>query len=213
MPFNIETIDPSKTAIIVVDMQNDFIAEGATLRSEMSAAMAPRLAGLLDRCRPRGVRVAYTIQAHRPDGSDLGPYRELYPQIAEGRCLIEGQTGIDIHDSVQARPGDILVTKRRYSAFFATDLDLILRSLKIDTVAVAGTTTENCCHATARDAMFLGYRVAFLSDLTGTYDHPDMGWGALPAQRVHEAMLTVLAVSTAHVMTGSEFEARLHNRN
>lgn len=99
--------------------------------------------------------------------------------------ILAAQTGTDIRESVQARPGDVLVTKRRYSASFATDLHLILRGLKIDTVAVAGTTTEDCCHATARDAMFLGYRTVFLSDLTGTYDHPGKGWGTLPAQQVH----------------------------
>ena len=74
----------------------------------------------------------------------------------------------------------------------------------IETVVVTGVTTENCCHATARDAMFNGYRVAFISDATGTYDYPDVGFGSIPAQEVHRVTMGVLAVSTAHVMTVDE---------
>ncbi len=72
-------------------------------------------------------------------------------------------------------------------------------------MVISGTTTENCCHATARDAMFHNYRVAFLSDATGTFDYPDVGWGAMSAVEVHKATLTILAFSTAHVMTVDEF--------
>ena len=74
-------------------------------------------------------------------------------------------------------------------------------------VVISGTTTENCCHATARDAMFHNCKVAFLSDATGTFDYPDVGWGAMSAADVHKATLTILAFSTAHVMTVDEFRA------
>ena len=70
-------------------------------------------------------------------------------------------------------PGEHIIKKHRYSGFFGTDLDIILREWGIDTVIISGTTTENCCHATARDAMFRNYRVVFLSDVTATYDYPD----------------------------------------
>ena len=98
-----------------------------------------------------------------------------------------------------------MIKKHRYSAFFATDLDLILREWGITSVIISGTTTENCCHATARDAMFHNYKVVFLADATGTFDYPDVGWGALSAAEVHHATLTILAFSTAHVMTVEEF--------
>ena len=65
-----------------------------------------------------------------------------------------------------------MIKKHRYSGFMGTDLDMMLRTQNIDTVAVTGVTTENCCHATARDAMFNGYKVAFISDATGTFDYP-----------------------------------------
>ncbi len=84
-------------------------------------------------------------------------------------------------------------------------MDLILREWGITAVVISGTTTENCCHATARDAMFQNYKVAFLSDATGTFDYPDVGCGAMSAADVHKATLTILAFSTAHVMTAAEF--------
>ena len=87
--------------------------------------------------------------------------------------------------------------------------EAFLREWGIDTVVISGTTTENCCHATARDAMFRNYKVVFLSDATGTFDYPDVGQGALPAEEVHRATLTILAFSTAHVMTTDEFLSRM----
>lgn len=87
------------------------------------------------------------------------------------------------------------------------DMDLIWREWGVNSVVIAGTTTENCCHATARDAMLHNYKVAFLSDATGTFDYPDVGWGAMSAAEVHKSTLTILAFSTAHVMTVDEFRA------
>ena len=69
---------------------------------------------------------------------------------------------------------------------------------------ITGVTTENCCHATARDALFHNYGVIFLSDATGTKDYPDLGYGAMSAAEVHRASLVVLALGTAHVMTVDE---------
>ena len=86
-------------------------------------------------------------------------------------------------------------------------MDLILREWGVNSVIISGTTTENCCHATARDAMFHNYKVAFLSDATGTFDYPDVGQGAMSAADVHKATLTILAFSTAHVMTVEELRA------
>jgi len=96
-----------------------------------------------------------------------------------------------------------------YSGFFGTDLDIILREWGVDTVIVSGTTTENCCHATARDAMFRNYRVVFLSDATATCDYPDRDFGPMPNGEVHHATLVILAASTAHVMSVTDMGARV----
>ncbi|NYE24349.1 cysteine hydrolase family protein [Pigmentiphaga litoralis] len=208
MPYQLDSIDPRTTAVIVVDMQNDFVADGAPLQSRQATDMMPRLARTLNTCRERGIRVIYTSHVHRSDGCDMGRYGDLYPPIASRAALIDGTAGVDIHPGLAPAAGEHVIKKHRYSGFFATDMDLILREWGITTVAITGTTTENCCHATARDAMFHNYRVAFLSDATGTFDYPDLGYGALTAAQVHQATLAILAFSTAHVMTCEEFLQR-----
>lgn len=209
MPYRVDALDPRKTAMIVVDMQNDFIAEGAALRAAQAAAMVPRLAAALAFCREKGIRVIYTAHVHRRDGCDMGLYDDLYALIADRSCLVDGTRGVEIFPDLAPAAGEHVIKKHRYSAFFATDLDMILREWGIDTVIISGTTTENCCHATARDAMFHNYRVVFLSDATGTFDYPDVGQGALSAEEIHRATLIVLAFSTAHVMTVEELMQRL----
>jgi biuret amidohydrolase len=211
MPYRVEHIDPDKTVMIVVDMQNDFVAEGAKLRSAQAAAMVPKLAATLDFCRAHGIRVVYTAHVHRRDGSDMGMYDDLYPPIADRSTLVDGTPGVEIYPALAPAAGEHVIKKHRYSGFFGTDLDIILREWGTHTVIVSGTTTENCCHATARDALFHNYNVIFLSDATGTFDYPDVGQGAMSAEEVHKATLVVLAFSTADVMTVDDFKARLLN--
>ena len=122
--------------------------------------------------------------------------------------LVDGEPGVEIYSEVAPVKDEPVIKKHRYSGFMGTDLDMILRTEKIDTVAVTGVTTENCCHATARDAMFNGYRVAFISDATGTFDYPDVGFGEISAGEVHRVTLGILGVSTAHVMSVDEFIQR-----
>ncbi len=207
MPYRFDTIDPARTAMIVVDMQNDFVANDAPLQSKQALALVDELSRTLDFCREHGIRVIYTAHVHREDGSDMGLYDDLYPPIDQRAALVADSDGADIYPKLAPKPGEHLIKKHRYSGFFATDLDLILREWGIDSVVISGTTTENCCHATARDAMFHNYKVAFLSDATGTFDYPDVGYGAMSADDVHRATLSILAFSTAHVMTADEFKA------
>ncbi len=205
MGMTIDKIQANRTALIVVDMQNDFLLPGAALETPMGRDIYPSVKRLLAHARHSGMKVIYTVHAHRADGSDRGMFAEVWPPIATGACLVDGRPGVDIVADLKPEEDETIVKKHRYSAFFGTDLDMILRAANIDTVAITGVTTENCCHATARDAMFNGYRVAFISDATGTFDYPDAGFGALAATEVHRVTLGILAVSTAHVMSTSEF--------
>lgn len=209
MPMQIDRFDPKRSAVIVVDMQHDFIAPGAALETPMGRALFPKLKQLLDRARSAGMRVIYTAHVHRRDGSDLGRFGEIWSSIGEGAALVDGEPGVEVVADVAPLPGELIIKKHRYSAFFGTDLDIVLRTGDIENVIITGVTTENCCHATARDAMFHGYRVAFISDATGTFDYPDIGVGAIPAAEVHRVSLGILGVSTAHVMNTDEFVARV----
>src|ERR1700722_3218036 len=89
MGYQVDKIDPSKSVMIVVDMQNDFVAEGAKLRSAQAAAMVPKLAATLDFCRANGIRVVYTAHAHRRDGCDMGMFDDLYPPIADRSSTVQ----------------------------------------------------------------------------------------------------------------------------
>ena len=207
--MSIDRIHPTKTAMIVVDMQNDFVAEDAAMETPAARAMVPRLAESLRICREAGIRVIYTARVHRRDGCDMGLFDDMHPPIAQRNALVDGTPGVEIYPELAPLPGEHVIKKHRYSGFFGTDLDIILREWSVDTVIICGTTTENCCHATARDAMFRNYRVVFLSDATATYDYPDSGFGSMMNADVHHATLVVLAASTAHVMPVAEMRARI----
>ncbi len=208
MPMVIDRFDPRRSAVIVVDMQHDFVSPGAALETPMGRVLLPTLKRLLDHARSSGMRVIYTAHVHRRDGSDMGRFGEIWSPIAQGTALVDGEAGVDVIDEVAPQEDEPIIKKHRYSAFFGTDLDMILRTANIENVIITGVTTENCCHATARDAMFHGYRVAFISDATGTFDYPDIGYGEIPASEVHRVSLGVLGVSTAHVMDCEELISR-----
>ena len=210
--MQIDVIDPKKTAMIVVDMQNDFVASGAAMETPAARAVVPKLADALKICRDAGIKVIYTAHVHRHDGSDMGLFDDMHPPIANRAALVDGTPGVDIYPELAPASGEHVIKKHRYSGFFGTDLDMILREWGVDTVIISGTTTENCCSATARDAMFRNYRVVFLSDATATYDYPDRGFGPMPAAEVHHASLVILAASTAHVMSVEEMRARISRR-
>lgn len=208
MAVTIDRFEPRRTALIVVDMQHDFIAPGAPLETPMGRAILPSLDKALAHARATGMRVVFTEHVHRSGGADMGLFGEIWPPIGKGAALVDETSGVEVIPELAPRDGELVVKKHRYSAFFGTDLDLVLRGGDVENVVITGVTTENCCHATARDAMFRDYRVAFLSDATGTFDYPDSGQGVVPAEEVHRVTLAVLGVSTAHVMTTGEFIAR-----
>ena len=206
--MRVDKIEPAKAAMIVVDMQNDFVAPGGGLETPAARAMVPKLAEALQICRSAGIKVIYTTHVHRRDGSDMGLF-DMHPPIANRNATVDGTWGVEIYPEVAPAAGEHVIKKHRYSGFFGTDLDIVLRGWGIDTVIISGTTTENCCHATARDAMFHNYRVVFLSDATATYDYPDRGFGSMPNEQVHHATLVILADSTAHVMPVAEMNSAI----
>jgi nicotinamidase-related amidase len=209
--MQINNIYADRTAMIVVDMQNDFVAAGAPMETPAARAMVPRLAEALRMCRGAGIRVIYTAHVHRRDGSDMGLFDDMHPPIANRAALVDGTAGVDIYPELAPAHGEHVIKKHRYSGFFGTDLEIVLREWGVDTVIISGTTTENCCLSTARDAMFRNYRVVFLSDATATYDYPDRGFGSMPNAEVHHATLVILAASTAHVMSVADLGTRLAN--
>jgi nicotinamidase-related amidase len=206
--YTVEQIDPSTTAMIVVDMQNDFVAAGAPLESRAGREMLPHLNQALTCCREHGIPVIYTAHVHRPGGYDQGLLAHA-PSIGRGEALVDGSPGVAIFSEIAPRDGEIVISKHRFSAFYGTDLEIILRGLGVNTVVITGVTTENCCHATARDAFFRDFQVVFLADATATVGYPDLGYGRMSADEVHRATLVVLARDTADVIPTETFIARV----
>jgi len=206
--YTVDRIDPSTTALIVVDMENDFVAPGAPLEQPAGRAMLPQLQRALACCRENGIPVIYTTHAHRAGGYDQGLLVHA-PSIGRGEALVDGSPGVAIFPEVAPRDGEIVISKHRFSAFYGTDLEIILRGLGVNSVVITGVTTENCCHATARDAFFRDFQVVFLSDATATGDYPDLGYGSLSADEVHRTTLVILARDTADVITTETFIDRV----
>ncbi|MBI9089822.1 MAG: cysteine hydrolase [Desulfobacterium sp.] len=144
-----------KIAVLVIDMQRDFIDKGAPIECPGGRDIIVPIQRLLAVARQRNLPVIYTQEAHRSQGVDFG--RELDGE--EPVHCVEGTPGIEIVPDLARQQGDFLIVKRRYSAFFATDLDLLLRGLNIDTLVLSGVATDVCVRATAQDAQQLNYKV------------------------------------------------------
>ena len=203
------TFDPAHTAVIVVDMQNDFASEGgAFVRAGLDVAPIRRAiaptARVLAAARAAGIQVVYLKMEFRPDLSDLGaPDAKnwsahhlvgigdpvLGPDAQSSRLFIRDTWNTDIVRELVPEPSDIVVSKHRFSGFYATDLDAILRGRGIKYLIFTGCTTSVCVESTLRDAMFRDYCCLLLADCTGE----PIGEG-LPRTN-HDASLLVTAVA------------------
>lgn len=209
MPYSLDTIPIEGLGVIVVDMQNDFVAEGAPFEAESGRRVMPNISRIIEAARAQGRPVIYTAATFRADGCDAGRMTDLYPVMEDGTTLRAGTRGWEIYRDIAPKSDDEIIRKRAYNAFYHTELEDILRGYGVSTVAIVGVTTENCCGDTARGAVARGFKVAFISDATGTFDYPDVGQGGLSADEVHSAMLTVLAFAVADVMDTDDFLSRL----
>jgi ureidoacrylate peracid hydrolase len=177
-------IDCARTAVMVVDMQNDFGAEGGMLHragidiSPIRAVVEPT-ARVLASARHEGIKVVYLKMAFRSDLSDIGPPgspnrdRHLLfgvgktvraPDGAESRVLIRDTWNTAIVPELTPQAGDLVVYKHRFSGFFETDLDATLKKLGTKSLIVTGCTTSVCVESTIRDAIFRDYSCVLLAD-------------------------------------------------
>ena len=168
---NFFTIAPRRCALIVIDMQNAFVADGAVFETPPARAMIPRLERLIQVARTSAIPVIWTQSDHRP------PYGGLmlrkFPPIAKDHILWQGEPSCEMYPHMlQPREGKLeyRIVKHKFDAFFETDLDAILRYHQVDTVIITGTATNACCESTARSAFMRDYKVVFPTDLNATFD-------------------------------------------
>jgi nicotinamidase-related amidase len=144
-----------KIALLVIDMQHDFVDADAPIACKGAKDIVPSIQELTAFARAVGIAVIYTKESHRKQKVDFG----LELEYGETEHCVEGTRGIEIIDELYPHDNDYVLVKRRYSGFFATDLDLLLKGLFIDTLVLTGVATDVCVRATAQDAMQLDYRV------------------------------------------------------
>jgi len=143
-----------KTAIIVVDMINDFVS--GVLKCKRASRIIPNVQRLLDFARKKKISVIYVNDAHLPG---VDKEFDVWPSHA-----VVGTKGAEVIDELKPAKGDYVLQKRRYSAFFETGLDQLLRDLKADTLVLLGLVTNVCIQHTAADAFFRGYRIVVPED-------------------------------------------------
>jgi ureidoacrylate peracid hydrolase len=193
-------IDPARAALVVVDMQHAFLAPGAPLEVPAGRAILPAMERLIGACRDRRMPVIWTqIDSTAPLG---GMMLRKFPAIADGRVLDKGTTGFGIFAGLRPpRPDDYFVVKHKYDSFHQTDLDTLLRNLRIETLIICGVTTNCCCESTARSAFERDYNVAIVSDATAAFE-----------SRLHDAALGTIAELFGRVLDVDGVIAELQAR-
>ena len=197
-PF--DTVDPARTALVVVDLQNGFMAPGQPAEIAQAREIVPAVNRLAAATRAAGGTVVWIQNTITPESEQswsvyLGNFAddEWGPRMR--RAFTPGDFGHALYSSLAVRTGDLTVRKYRFSALVqgASDLDAILRARGIDTLIIAGTATNVCCESTARDAMMLNYKVFFMSDAN-----------ACRTDQEHNATLAILMGMFADVRSTDE---------
>ncbi|MDD1729218.1 MAG: cysteine hydrolase [Methanospirillum sp.] len=154
----------SRFALLLIDMQNDFVLDEKPLQVKGARMVIPRICAVLEKFRARSLPVFHVVRVHRPDGSDVEIMRqELF---RKSPFAVEGTSGAAVIDELAPLPGEYLLPKIRMSAFIGTGLDLTLRTLGVDSVVVAGIQTPNCIRTTVFDAIAHNYHTCLVTDAT-----------------------------------------------
>jgi nicotinamidase-related amidase len=183
--YNLHRMKPNfkRSCLLVVDMQNYFLDSKSPTFTPGGLAILPNVAKLIKSFRKKKLPVIYTAHVHKSKELDGG----ILAWWWEG-MIMENTKDAEIHPELAPLPQEKIIYKHRYSAFYNTDLEIVLRCLKIEDLVITGVMTNLCCESTARDAYFRDYRVFFPMDATGTVD-----------EELHLATLKNLAFGFAYI--------------
>lgn len=176
------TFDPERTALVIIDMQRDFVDPGGfgeALGNDVSQLrkIVPALQRVLDAARAAGITVIHTREGHRPDLTDLTPAKRerghnevgIGDEGPMGRILVRGEYGHDIIDELKPLASEPVIDKPGKGSFYATDLDTILNVRDVKSLIVTGVTAEVCVQSTVREANDRGYECLVVSDGVASY--------------------------------------------
>jgi nicotinamidase-related amidase len=189
-PFNHHQMQLNKkrAGLLVIDMQKFFLDPTSPTFTRGGLAVLPRLKRLTQVFREANRPVIYTCHVHHPGHIDAGIMKWWWP----GMCM-EGSAESRVHEDIAPLPNEKVIFKHRYSAFYNTDLEMVLRCLKIEDLVISGIMTNLSCESTARDAYYRDYRVFFLADGTASMN-----------EEMHLTSLLNLAFGFAYVTTTNE---------
>lgn len=189
-------IKKENCALMIIDCQNDFLAEGAPLENPRGRAKLPNIVAAREWARENGIPVIYTKETHRRQKVDFG----METLRGDPEHCLEDSKGVEIVSELTPDPvRDYVVVKRRYSGFYLTDLEVLLRGLGKNTLILTGVDTNVCVYATALDAQFRNFRVIALRDCT-----------AGTSEEIHEAFLQNIDYVLGEVLTLGELKEILH---
>jgi ureidoacrylate peracid hydrolase len=201
-------VDPATTALVVVDIQNEFCADDGWYGTQgvdlgMMQEAAKHTVALLHEARKAGVRVVF-VQATYDDHYINEPMRQLIREFGGddlvGKICATGTYGADFY-LVVPEPDEPIVTKHRYSAFYGTELEVILDAWEIRTVVLAGVMTNVCIDAAARDANYRGFHVVVVDDCTGTCT---AGRDDITPAELHRHTLATIEMALGTVVSSDE---------
>jgi len=186
-------LNPDRAALLVIDMQRFFLNPGSPTFTCGGLAVLVNIKQLIESFRAIRRPVIYTCHVHHPDHLDAGIMEWWW----KGMCL-EGSEEAQVHPDIAPLPNEKVVLKHRYSAFYNTDLETILRVVKIEDLVISGIMTNLCCESTARDAYYRDYRVFFPADATGSINEEmhlaallNLAYGFAQVTRVEEIMTQI----------------------
>ncbi len=169
-----------KTAILVIDMLKDFVS--GVLGSEKAGKIVPNIKTLLDKAREKKIPVIYVNDAHLPQ---IDEEFKLW-----GPHAVKGTEGAEVIDEIKPKAGDFVLEKRRYSGFFETGLDLLLRELGVTDLILVGVTTDICVKHTAADAFYRGYKIIVPRDCVASFKESDHEWALNYMQKIYGVEVT-----------------------
>jgi nicotinamidase-related amidase len=181
-------LDKKNAVLLVIDMQNFFLQDDAPGFTEGGVAILPNVEHLISAFRKARRPVIYTTHVHQDEKMDGGILAWWWDSMCR-----EGTPEAEIHPRLAPKPNEKVVRKHRYSGFYNTDLEIVLRCLDIRDLIITGVMTNCCCETTARDAYMRDLRVFFLADATGS-----------TTEDLHLAALRTLAYGFTHVTTTQE---------
>jgi nicotinamidase-related amidase len=218
-PYN-RRFSPQNTALLIIDMQRDFLEEGGYMSSmgyslEAAQRCIPQVKSILGRMRDLGFHIIHTREGHRPNLSDCAPskhWRSL--NLSDfgigvkgplGALLVKGEPGWDIIDDLKPLPDEVVIDKPGKGAFYATDLEHILRSMNIQNLIIVGVTTDVCVHTTLREANDRGFECLVINDATAAAE-AGVHWSAIRSIELSGGIFGATCDTTALLSTLSQME-------